>query len=170
MATFTLTSREVVGIRSLLGIRLDPVSLPDTVIKSEQYVEPACDYVFSTIREGIALDKPTTITELYALFGPVGSDAAAQQDQRFRQAIVYRVAALLVPSVSFLLGESAGGVNQQFQPPPNWELLQASLLLRCDEQIEIMDKFMRDDMLEDPGKVRIRTQGFTFFRTVSLGG
>ena len=142
MADITLTESEYNQVRSRIHTSLTIENFPNAKVSEDLVLNSACDYVFEELVQGLA-NRPSTLAELVAKFdGP--------QEQQFRRAILFRLAGLIIPDLPQLLSQSAGPVTQRYQSQ-QWEVKQASLFLRADEEIErLRNAYDDDDFEPDP--------------------
>jgi len=154
MAALTLTDNELAEVRLQIGNNITADHISDSQIASSTILEAACDYVFEKVREDIDISvldaDEQLIAERVADEAPdnitnfINTVLKPPQRQQIRRAIIYRCSGLAVQVVSTLLAENAGSINQRMQARP-WEVIQASLFLRADEEIQRLRDAFPDD-------------------------
>lgn len=154
MATLALTDDELTEVRLQLGNRVTTTDLSDAQIRSQTVLGAASDYVLEKVREGLDLNKLTDAERTIAerIRDESADDIAnfvnvllkPPQRSQFRRAVIFRTAGMCAPLVSTLLSESAAGIAQRIQARP-WEVIQANLFLRSDEEINLLRDAFPDD-------------------------
>lgn len=154
MATLAITDAECDEVRLQIGNKLTATDLSNEQIRAGTVLGAASDYVFEQVREGLDLSKLTDDERLIAeRFRDETDDDIANftsqilkppQVQQMRRAVIFRTSGMAVQIVESLLAESAGGINQRIQARA-WEVLQASLFQRGDEEIQRLRATFPDD-------------------------
>ena len=154
MATLAITEAECDEVRLQIGNKITTDQLSNEQIRAGTVLGAASDYVLERVREGIDLTKLTSDERIIAeRFRDEAPDDIANfvnvvlkppQVQQMRRAVIYRTAGLGVQIVETLLAENTGNLGQRVQPRA-WEILQASLFDRADEEITRLREAFPDD-------------------------
>ena len=154
MATLLLNQDELAEVRLLVGKNIKEDMLTDFEIQSGVVLGAASDYVFEKVREGLDLSKLTDVERTIAeRFRDETDDDIVRfstevlkppQEQQMRRAVIYRSAGLCVAIVNQVISESAANITTRIQNRA-WEVLQASLFTRADEEIERLRQAFPDD-------------------------
>lgn len=172
MATLALTSEEIVEVRLQLGNRITASDLTDAQITGKTTLGSASDYVLEKVRDGLDLDKLSDSERTIAerLRDETADDIASfvnnvlkpPQVEQFRRSVIFRCAGMCAPLVSTVLSESAAGIAQRIQARP-WEVLQASLFLRADEEITLLRNAFPDDAFPTVVEGAAKRGNYNFF-------
>ncbi|MDE0316536.1 MAG: hypothetical protein OXM61_16745 [Candidatus Poribacteria bacterium] len=158
MAVIELTATEIISVRRLISTRLTPELFPDSYITDVQFLESSADYVFETVISDMDLEKLTTSERMVAervrdqnpedvaMF--INNVLKPPQQKQFRRAVVFNLAGQLIPSVSSVVSESAGGISQSYLWQPS-EQRQAFLFSEADREIDRLRNAFPDDAFPD---------------------
>ena len=175
MATLALTATEIVSVRRLISTRLTVELFPDEVIIDAQFIGSSCDYVFEEVIRDIELnflpDNERLIAERVRdataedVAGFINQVLKHPQQGQFRRAVIFNLAGLLIPSVSSVVSESAGGISQSYLWQPS-EQRQAYLFAEADREIERLRNAFPDDAFPDTEGPTVRNyySDITLFR------
>lgn len=150
-----LTADELKDVRLQLGAGVTEVDLSDEHINAGTMLGAATDYVFERVREDIDLAKlaPNERAVVERFRDETSEDVSVfintvlkpPQRQQMRRAIVYRTAGLCAPVVVRVVAQSYVGISERQHPPPRWEMLQASLFQRAEDEIDLLRNAFPDD-------------------------
>ena len=164
MATLALTKEEIRSTRLQFSHRLTETDIPDGIIADNLMVSSATDYVYENVLRDIDVSALPSDEMAFAerirdatddnFIGFLDNVLKPPQDSQFRRAVIFRLAGLLVPTIKQVIAESGSDISQRFQTH-EWEIVQASLFLRSDEEIELLRNAFPDDAFpDDAGAVR----------------
>lgn len=171
MAYITLTDAELAEARLHLGNKVTASDITDAQLRSKTFHDAASDYVLENLLKdvdvsklGDAMDEYEDIRDGTATESEITSflNAALKipQLEQFRRSVIYRLAGLAAPVVDRKLSEGAIGINQRVQAK-SWEIVQASLFTRCDEEISRLRDAFPDDAF--PSASQSATANYTLF-------
>ena len=171
MAFITLTDDELAEVRLHLGNRVTSQQISDEQLRSKTIEQAASDYVLESILKDINVHALGDAQDEYVDIRDGTADESAitsflntalkiPQLEQFRRAVIYRAAGLAAGAVDRQLSEGAIGINQRVAAKP-WEVLQASLFQRCDEEIErLRNAFPNDAFPSQEQRARASYQLF----------